>query len=160
MSVARFERISMKQYELDALPGMLKPEEVPLPKRATAGAAGYDFCLPVDVTLAPGESITVPTCIRAWMQPDWVLLLFPRSGLGFKFRLQLDNTVGVVDSDYYSAENEGHIKIRITNDSRQGKTLSLKAGERFAQGVFLPYGLAEEEQVSAARTGGFGSTGV
>lgn len=129
-----------------------------LPKRATAGSAGYDFYLPADLTLAPGEGAKIPTGIRARMAEGWALLLFPRSGLGFKYRLQLDNTVGVIDSDYYDADNEGHIFIKLTNDSRDGKTLSLRAGDAFAQGIFLPFGLTLDDTTEEGRTGGFGST--
>lgn len=132
--------------------------EICLPLRATAGSAGYDFFLPADLYLTPGESAKVPTGIRARMAEGWALLLFPRSGLGFKYRLQLDNTVGVVDSDYFNAENEGHIYIKLTNDSREGRDLSLKAGQAFAQGIFLPFGITEDDAVDAGRIGGFGST--
>ena len=82
---------------------------------------------------------------------------FPRSGLGFKYRLQLDNTVGIVDSDYYGADNEGHIQIQMTN-CNPDKPLSVKAGEGFAQGIFLPFGLAEGDAADGMRHGGFGST--
>ena len=86
-------------------------------------------------------------------------MIFPRSGLGFKYRLQLDNTVGIIDSDYSLSDNEGHIHIRMTNNSHE-KTLELRAGSAFAQGVFLPYGLADGDSVSEVRNGGFGSTGI
>ena len=134
-------------------------DKIRIPCRATKGSAGYDFFLPCDVTLRPGESVTVPTGIRAKIQDGWVLLIFPRSGLGFRYRLQLDNTVGVIDSDYFDSDNEGHIMIRITNDSKADKTLSLSAGERFAQGVFLPFGITFDDQAETLRNGGFGSTG-
>ena len=75
----------------------------------------------------PGESIKVPTGIRAEMEEGWVLKCYPRSGLGFKFRLQLNNTVGIIDSDYFYSDNEGHIFAKLTNDSKEGKTVSLKA---------------------------------
>lgn len=157
-AIAEFMKVSPHQFSQDA------PSEaynqIVLPHRATTGSAGYDFVTPVSVSLAPGESCRIPTGIRARIDPGWVLLIFPRSGLGFKYRLQLDNTVGVIDSDYFNAANEGHIMVKITNDSREGKTLSLNAGERFCQGIFLPHGLAREEEVSAKRTGGFGSTGA
>ena len=156
--IAEFMKVSPQQFSQDA------PAEayanIALPRRATGGSAGYDFITPIPVELAPGESIRIPTGIRARIDEGWVLLIFPRSGLGFKYRLQLDNTVGVIDSDYFNAANEGHIMVKITNDSRESKTLSLNAGERFCQGIFLPYGLAVEEEVSAQRTGGFGSTGT
>jgi len=133
---------------------------IKLPKRATAGSASNDFFVPMDITLEPGQSIKVPTGIRVRMNPGWWLSCFPRSGLGFKYRIQLDNTVGVIDSDYYNAKNEGHIMLKITNDSREGKTLQLKSGDAFAQGIFLIYGITYDDDVESARTGGFGSTGM
>ena len=129
-----------------------------LPRRATKGSAGYDFFAPFDLTLAPGETVKIPTGIRVRMRPDYVLMLFPRSGLGFKYRLQLNNTVGIIDSDYYDSDNEGHIFAKLTNDSKDGKTLSVKTGEGFMQGIFLQYGLTEDDDVSMIRNGGFGST--
>ena len=156
MSIARFLHVSEVQYSAVALPDALPVTEIPLPRRATAGSAGYDFICPADVSLAPGEAVTVPTGIRCQMQSGWVLMLFPRSGLGFKHQMRLANTVGVIDADYFHAANEGHIMVRIV----AGPTpLTIAKGERFCQGVFLPHGLAEKDDVSADRTGGFGSTG-
>lgn len=163
MKIARFSHVSAAQYAAKALPAALPLDEIPLPRRATAGSAGYDFICPVDVHLMPGEAVTIPTGIRCEMQPGWVLMLFPRSGLGFKHQLRLANTVGVIDSDYFYAENEGHIMVRIVNGQlppcNGGEMLTIAAGERFCQGVFLPHGLAEEDEVQSLRTGGFGSTG-
>ncbi len=133
-------------------------ETVELPKRATAGSAGYDFHTPVDIKLEPGQTVKIPTGIRARMDSDWVLMIFPRSGLGFKYRLQLNNTVGVIDSDYYNSDNEGHIFIKITNDSNEGRTMEVAAGGGFAQGIFMPYGITEDDDVTDERNGGFGST--
>ena len=135
-------------------------EKIPLPRRATTGSAGYDFSLPFDLELAPGQTAKIPTGIRARIDEGWVLLLYPRSGLGFKYRLQLNNTVGVIDSDYYHSSNEGHIFIKITNDSNEDRTLSLKAGDCFAQGIFTPYGITEDDNTDGVRDGGFGSTSV
>lgn len=134
-------------------------EEIRMPVRATVGSAGYDFYSPLDFVLTPGQTIKIPTGIRARIEDGWVLMIFPRSGLGFKFRIQLNNTVGIIDSDYYGSDNEGHIFIKITNDSNEGKTLSLKKGDGFAQGVFLPYGVTSNDETAAVRNGGFGSTG-
>ena len=162
--IAKYEKVSFDEFSRGfaaCFPAQDAREaygSICLPRRATAGSAGYDFFLPADICLKPGEGVKVPTGIRAKMAEGWALLLFPRSGLGFKYRLQLDNTVGVVDSDYYNADNEGHIFIKLTNDSREGKVLSLKAGEAFAQGIFLPYGITEDDSANAGRTGGFGST--
>ena len=163
-AVAKFERVSASRFEADfsdAFPNedvAAARAAVKLPVRATAGSAGYDFVVPCDLTLAPGETAKIPTGIRARIADGWVLCVFPRSGLGFKYRVQLDNTVGIIDSDYYGSDNEGHIFIKITNDGKTGKTLSLKAGDGFAQGIFLPFGVTEDDDATAKRNGGFGST--
>lgn len=155
----RFERVSDKRYSLDMGAEGIVRNETPLPRRATQGSAGYDFFAPADFTLHSGETVLIPTGMRAYMEDGWVLLLFPRSGLGFKYRLQLDNTVGVIDSDYYGSDNEGHIFIRLTMDAKTEKTLTVHKGEAFAQGVFLRYGLVEGDDATEVRNGGFGSTG-
>ena len=133
-------------------------DAIRLPRRATAGSAGYDFFAPADITLRPGETIKVPTGIRVWMEPEWVLKCYPRSGLGFKYRLQLNNTVGIIDSDYYYSDNEGHIFSKITNDSNEDKTVTIRAGEGFMQGIFVEYGITLDDDVTDVRNGGFGST--
>ena len=157
MTIAKFLHVSQGQYAAYALADALEVSAIPLPRRATAGSAGYDFICPADVTLAPGEAVTIPTGIRCEMQPGWVLMIFPRSGLGFKHQVHLANTVGVIDSDYFHAANEGHIMVRIVNGGDHD--VRIARGERFCQGVFLPHGLAEEDEVLAEREGGFGSTG-
>ena len=157
MTIAKFLHVSEGQYSASALPDALEVSAIPLPARATAGSAGYDFICPADITLQPGEAVTIPTGIRCEMQPGWVLMIFPRSGLGFKHQVRLANTVGVIDSDYFHAANEGHIMVRIVNGGNHA--VSIAKGERFCQGVFLPHGLAEEDEVLADREGGFGSTG-
>lgn len=131
-----------------------------MPKRATSGSAGYDFYTPMQIHLSAGETVKIPTGIRAEISEGWVLMCFPRSGLGFKYRMQLDNTVGIIDADYFKAENEGHIMIKITNDSKEGKQLSINKGSGFAQGIFLPFGITCDDDAEAIRTGGFGSTDV
>ncbi|MCR5499343.1 MAG: deoxyuridine 5'-triphosphate nucleotidohydrolase [Acetatifactor sp.] len=133
-------------------------ESIKLPQRATKGSAGYDFFAPFAFTLPAGSSIKIPTGIRAKMDEDWVLKLYPRSGLGFKYRLQMNNTVGIIDSDYYYSDNEGHIFIKMTNDSREGKTVEVAAGSGFAQGIFLEYGITVDDDAQGIRNGGFGST--
>lgn len=159
--IAQFLKVSREQLERDfaaALPGAAVPEEIRLPRRATSGSAGYDFFSPVGFELRPGETILLPTGVRARMDEGWVLMLYPRSGLGFKFRLQLNNTVGVIDSDYFGAKNEGHIMLKLTNDSNEGRTLTVQPGDAVAQGVFTPYGITVDDEVSGLREGGFGST--
>ncbi len=164
--VAKFQKVSEEQFICDWMKtfgssreeALAVYESIRLPKRATAGSAGYDFFSPLPFELKPGETINIPTGIRAYMEDGYVLLCFPRSGLGFKFRLQLNNTVGVIDSDYYDSDNEGHIFIKLTNDSNEGKVLALEADSGFAQGIFLQYGITEDDEASAVRNGGFGST--
>ena len=133
-------------------------ESIQLPKRATKGSAGYDFYAPTDIVLQPGEGVRVFTGIRVEMDESWALTCYPRSGLGFKFRMQLDNTVGIIDSDYFYSDNEGHVQAKITNDSRTGKTLTIPAGTGFMQGIFLEYGVTVDDDASALRNGGLGST--
>lgn len=132
--------------------------EIALPKRATAGSAGYDFYSPVNFSIAPGESIKIPTGIRVEMDQEWVLKCYPRSGLGFKYRLQLNNTVGIIDSDYFYSDNEGHMFAKLTNDGREGKTVKLAKGTGFMQGIFVEYGITVDDDASGVRNGGFGST--
>lgn len=159
--IAQFLAVSREQFEKDwaaALPGKMLPGEIRLPRRATAGSAGYDFFAPTDFELKPGETILLPTGVRCRMDEGWVLKLYPRSSLGFKYRLQLNNTVGIIDSDYFGAKNEGHIMLKLTNASNEGRTVSVQAGEAVAQGVFVEYGITVDDDACAERTGGFGST--
>ena len=165
--VAKFEKVSFEQF-VSSIEGFLDNlttdqikevyENIKLPKRATIASAGYDFFTYRNLVLRPGETIKVPTGIRCKIREDYVLVIAPRSSLGFKYRLQLDNTIGVIDSDYYNAKNEGHIFIKITNDSKSVKVMEVKKNEGFAQGIFLQYGITEDDDVSEVRTGGIGST--
>lgn len=157
--VGRFMAVSEGRFRADwadAFPGEAVPPLPALPRRATAGSAGYDFFAPRAFELAPGETVKIPTGVRARIAEGWVLMLFPRSGLGFKYRLQLNNTVGIVDADYFGARNEGHIFVKLTNCG--DRPLSVAAGEAFAQGVFLPFGITEDDAAAGERVGGFGST--
>lgn len=116
--VAKFEKISKQQFIKDFQDTFTNYdsetinqiyENLKLPKRATTGSAGYDFYTPIDFTLNPQETIKIPTGIRVKINEGWFLAIYPRSGLGFKYRLQLNNTVGIIDSDYYFSDNQGHI---------------------------------------------------
>ena len=133
-------------------------EHIQLPRRATSGSAGYDFFAPVGFDLPAGGTIKMPTGVRAIIEDGWVLTLYPRSGLGFKYRFQLDNSVGVIDSDYARSDNEGHIFLRMTNDNREGLGLRVPSGTAVAQGIFLPFGITVDDEVQTVRNGGFGST--
>ncbi len=133
-------------------------EALKLPRRATRGSAGYDFFAPFAFSLSPGATVKIPTGIRVRMEEDWVLKLYPRSGLGFKFRLQMNNTVGIIDSDYFYSDNEGHIFVKLTNDSNEGRLLTVEQGTGIVQGVFLEYGITVDDDAEGIRNGGFGST--
>ena len=152
--IAKFEKISLTEFckSLSAS----DYDSVILPKRATSGSAGYDFFAINDFTLNAGETIKIATGIRVKIDCGWVLKIYPRSSLGFKYRLRLDNTVGIIDSDYYYADNEGHIFIKITNCG--DKPLTVEKGKAFAQGVFVEYGITVDDECDGVRTGGFGST--
>lgn len=149
--IAKFMKISRQDFNESYY------DDIILPKRATKASAGYDFFIPYDLIINPNESVVVKTSIRCEIDESYVLLIFPRSSLGRKYKLTLDNTVGVIDSDYFNADNEGHIMIMLTNHS--DKVLELKKNDRFCQGIFIPYGITVDDDAENNRTGGFGSTG-
>lgn len=165
--IAKFMKVSKEQFAegwQDTF-GEISDEEleriyesVKLPKRATSGSAGYDFFSPLTFELKPQETIKIPTGIRVQMEEGWVLKVYPRSGLGFKYRLQLNNTVGIIDSDYFYSDNEGHMFMKLTNDSKEGKTLEVGQSEGMVQGIFMQYGITEDDDADGVRNGGFGST--
>lgn len=152
--IAHFYKVSKTQFSLSAKEELY--EDILLPKRATVGSAGYDFFAPFSFTLSPNESIKIPTGVRVKIENGWVLCIFPRSSLGFKYRLTLNNTVGVIDSDYYFADNEGHIFIKMTNCGNE--QLTVEKGKAFAQGIFLPFGITDDDVCENLRHGGLGST--
>lgn len=151
---AKFEKVSLETFLQSG--SHQTYDNIVLPKRATTKSAGYDFFTPTDINLEPNQTITVATGVRALMPDDWCLMIFPRSGLGFKYRLRLDNTVGIIDADYSDASNEGHIFVKLTNEGQ--KTLHIAQGTAFAQGIFTHYLLTEDDDVTTERTGGLGST--
>ena len=176
--VAEFEKVSYEQFREDLkscleeaydveITNMDKYEKtaqlaysfVKLPERATSGSAGYDIVSPIGFELRPQCSIRIPTGIRVKVDDGWFLACLPKSGLGFKYRLQLDNGIGIVDEDYYYSDNEGHIFLKMTNDNYKNKTLVINPGNKVAQGIFLPYGITKDDNATGKRNGGFGSTG-
>lgn len=168
--VAKFEKVTYGQFEKDWLDTFDIPEldtstrreiesiygAITLPKRATKGSAGYDFVSPLTFTLKPGETIKIPTGIRCGMDIDCVLMLYPRSGLGFKYGLNLMNQTGIVDSDFYYSDNEGHIFVKLKNNG--DKECTIRGGDNVVQGVFLEYGITIDDKAAGIRNGGFGST--
>ena len=166
--VGNFEKVSFEQFaaamkaefDISEAEAKMMYDLIDLPVRATAGSAGYDFKSPINFTLAPGSSVKIPTGIRVKIDEGWWLCCAPRSGLGCKYRMQLDNTIGVVDSDYYNSDNEGHIYAKITNDSKENKELVVWMGDRFMQTIFIPYGITYSDAAEGVRNGGWGSTGA
>lgn len=132
--------------------------DIKLPKRATMMSAGYDFYAPVSFDLEPGETVKLETGVGVLLEEDKFLMCVPRSGLGFKYRLQLDNTCGIIDADYSGADNGGHIMAKLTNCGQ--KHVHVDRGEAFMQGIILQYFKTDDDESDAIRTGGFGSTTV
>ena len=163
--VAQFYKVSYDQFKKDWKETFGDSEDIikntydniQLPQRSTVGSAGYDFISTLEFSLNPGETIKFPTGIRCKMKEEYVLMMFPRSSLGFKYQLMLCNTTGVVDSSYYYADNEGHIWIKFVNNGKD--VVRVKEGDKVCQGIFFEYGITEDDDVSELRTGGIGSTG-
>lgn len=175
--IAKFEKVSYEQFKTDwmkvfgsdnadmtneDLEANIQQcyENIKLPKRSTTGAAGYDFHIPFYTSLDAGEVQVIPTGIRCIMDNGWVLKCYPRSGHGFKRGIKLANTVGIIDEDYANADNEGHIHIKLVNESVLGGFIEFHASDKFCQGIFLPYGTTVDDDANGERTGGFGSTGA
>jgi len=133
--------------------------EIKLPKRSTLYSAGYDIAIIEDITIEPGEIKLGVTGLKAFMQDDEVLMLYPRSSLPRNHHLTIPNNVGIIDKDYYSnKDNDGAIFVSLYNFGKE--TTILKKGERVAQGIFQKYLVSpHEEVVTKIRNGGFGSTG-
>ena len=164
--IAQFFKVSEEQFVRDWCAATRRSadeakkvyQNIRLPRRATKGSAGYDFESPISFELKPGETIKIPTGIRAVIDENWVLKIYSRSSLGFKYRLWLDNLTGIIDSDYSNSDNEGHIFIKVTNNSLEDKIVRINRGDKFAQGIFVQYGTVIDDDAVEARNGGFGST--
>ena len=169
-----FEKVSLKQYAHDVT--LYHPEkggdmfittlidetydEIKLPKQGTARSMGMDFFAPYDIIIPSKEYVVVPTGIRWVANPiddNLGLIIVPRSGLGFKHGLRLANTIGVIDADYYKADNEGHIMIKLFNPSDD--FMEIKQGKGFVQGIVTDFYICDGAESDESRFGGFGSTG-
>lgn len=167
--VAKFEKVSWAQFQKDYVDtfGEGKTidmneirkiyDNIKLPIRSTSGSAGYDFKSPIDFKLKPGSTIKIPTGIKVKIDDGWVLKCYPRSGLGFKYKMRMANVVPIIDSDYYYSDNEGHIFLKLSNEGE--KDISINSGDKIIQGVFVPYGITYDDCVNKTRNGGVGSTG-
>lgn len=152
----KFFKISEKQFIIDSVNNYCNYDEIKVPKRATKYSAGYDFYSITDIIINPGTTVKIPTGIKVSLNSDCVLLLVPRSSLGFKYKLKFDNTVGVIDSDYINSDNEGHIWASMTNWSN--KVLDIKKGDAIFQGIIVKFYTTVDDNVDRIRNGGIGST--
>lgn len=133
-----------------------------LPKYATEGAACFDLhaVQPDDWAIYPSVPSTVRTGLAFEVPAGFVMLIFSRSGHGFKHDTRLANCVGVIDSDY-----RGEVMVRLTRDSSQAQPLAVKEGDRIAQAMVLPIPVVELVEVNELTdtergVGGFGHTGA
>ena len=159
-----FEKISLEQWTKDCLILGMSNEDIiaaydniKLPKSSTASAAGHDFYIPFEVKVSDEHKTVIPTGIRWVTEEDennMVLIICPRSGLGTKYGMRLANTIGIIDADYFQANNEGHIMAIVNTDFN----FTLQPGDRFMQGIIVPF-VHCGEKINTTRTGGFGSTG-
>lgn len=177
---AKFEKVSFERFKKDYVdtffPDYLKASDceigminreiqecydsIRLPRRSTRGSAGYDFFSPYSLRIEHGDNVKIPTGIKCSIPDGWVLQIYPRSSYGFKYGVELSNTIGIIDSDYYDNENnEGHIFCKFTNkDSTVRKDLKINDGDAFCQGIFVQYGTTVDDDADGKRIGGIGST--
>ena len=164
--IAAFSKVSFDEFHRALVENKIMTEEekdksalyyeaIRHPVRATEGSAGYDFFIPFAEQINNVKWKTIPTGIRCRISPGWMLVCVPKSGQGFRYRLRLANTVGVIDSDYFYADNQGHIMAKLAAEN----PLPLKQGDKFMQGIFVPYGITMDDQADGVRHGGLGSTG-
>lgn len=165
----KFEKISEAQFfkdfaeyidneALDTRDALSIYNSIKLPCRATISSAGYDIYAPYNFEILPKQVVKIPTGIRVILEPDKFLAIYPRSGLGFKYRTQLANTVGIIDSDYYYSDNEGHIWVKLYNGTIKSEILKLRQGEAICQGIIQQFFKTVDDKVTNVRNGGFGST--
>lgn len=169
-AIAKFEKVSKEQFKKDMKDQFHQQftddeidkirEFLEIPRRSTVESAGYDLFAPFDFTLEPGQMITIPTGLKCHMDFGWFMMIVPRSGLGFKYGMELMNTLAIIDSDYVFAKNDGHILLKFENKSNAKLTINIKQGVGMAQAIFLPFGFTKDDQTEQSRTGGFGSTGM
>ena len=159
----KFEKVSYENFAKDSgKNGFTSCEEayknIVIPYRGSAGSAGYDFSTPYPIHLDPDERIIVPTGIKAYMESGEVLLITVRSSVGIKDGVVFSNTIGIIDADYFNNEkNEGDIMLALWNTSN--KPVKYHTGDRIAQGLFVKFGITDDDNATGVRVGGIGSSG-
>ena len=153
----KFEKISFEQFKKDISDDKELYESYLLPKRSTKNSAGYDFYSLYDITVKPDERVVIPTGIKVCMNENEFLGIYIRSSLGFKYNIRMCNQVGIIDADYYNnKDNEGHIFVCLQNEG--DKDLVIRKGDRFVQGIFMPFLITDDDNTTSRRIGGIGST--
>lgn len=144
----------MRKFEV-----VSKYKDVKLPERSTANSAGYDFFAIEDIILKAKETTLIPTGIKATFPNDEVLMLFNRSSNGIKKNLIIPNSVGIIDADYFNNEtNEGEISFAFYNAN--DADYQIHKGDKLGQGIFVKFGITDDDNASGKRSGGFGSTDI
>lgn len=146
-------------------------DDIKIPTRSTKGSIGYDFYYPYDqsIDLKPYDRAIIPTGIKVFLGNDYEkgmafgLFLFPRSSLGIR-GLQIQNTVGIVDPDFYNnPTNEGEIYVYLYHNGSTDDIIHIGKNDRFCQGIILPAYFAlndmYNDNLTKTREGGYGSTG-
>jgi dUTP pyrophosphatase len=132
-------------------------QNIILPTRATRYSAGYDFYSPTEIIIQAYSNELIWTDVKAYMQENEVLIVDVRSSIGINKGLMLANTIGIIDKDYYSnLKNDGNIGICLYNKTDQ--PILIQQNERIAQGVFIPFLIADNGNTNEERTGGIGSS--
>lgn len=132
--------------------------DIEIPQRGTYFSAGYDLQSAETLVIGAGETVLVPTGLKAAFPGDEFMAIYPRSSIAGKYGITLANCVGIVDSDYYNnSDNEGHIQVLLKNTSDNDYVI--KKGDRIAQAIFQKFFITEDDRPRSTRTGGFGSTG-
>jgi dUTP pyrophosphatase len=138
-----------------------KLRDVKTPNRGTSVSAGIDFYVPEDFetqVLKPGQSVLIPSGIKAQVPRGYALIAFNKSGVATKQGLSVGACV--VDEDY-----EGEIHLHMINTSDKDQTVA--TGQKLVQFVLMPVSYIDVEEVAELPnrntergSGGFGSTGL
>lgn len=164
----RFEKVEFWAFRKDMLQCgwseeciMDAYENIRLPQRKTAQAAGYDFFTPIGFALHPKHKIMIPTGIKIYFNEAeskvYHLSLYVRSSIGIKKDVVLSNGTGIIDGDYYgNPDNDGDMLMAFYN--RGNNYIRFEAGDRLMQGVVELHGRIEGDDVQEQRRGGVGST--
>ena len=147
-----------KWYRVFEVISLYEGTDIEIPQRGTHFSAGYDLKSAETVVIGAGETVLIPTGLKARFPLDEFLAIYPRSSVAGKYGITLANCVGIVDSDYYNnTDNEGHIQVLLKNTSTVDYVV--KKGDRIAQAIFQRFQTTGDDRPRTVRTGGFGSTG-